>query len=564
MSVEVLVYPGRRRIHSLIPRSLHPHSTLTPRLPHAHVVNKNKARAEQIKGILESRKQAKDAKDEASMDPVRSKLNSLREKFKDLVKQKQVLRSQFDAAVRTRDAARDATKELKSMIKFKDVEDIESEVQRLEGEIAHSSLSLSEEKKVMESIRQLKNSKSIVTEYAAKMASLAADETTCKEINSAIKSLDTEINAVKKEEDGVRGELDAQRKKEEASGTDNKSLWEEKEKCREACKEAYEKIKDLRAKHDAQWAEFKAAEKVWRAQQAEEKAKKREQYLKEKKEREEERKAREKEMAPEPFSEEIVKCDQVMAYLGKFVVAAEDSCAKEANDKKEAGSLDGMTAFVKKEDPDFAWMKGSAKGGKKGKKNTKAGGKDKESEKLVHTVDILGAFAALKVSVPITKGDCEGVMKEVEVKKASLLKKQEIAKEAGDAMVHENDVFEDGKDEESSPSVKGSSSSSKANGDAEKSGEDKKKGKGKGKGSNKEVALKLDDESSWPSMGGAPVANGASKAAALAPVEVAEEDEMEEGEVLPTPKDANASSNGITVSIEVDSKNGKCSLTLSP
>ncbi len=510
---------------------------------------------------------------------MRSKLNSLREKFKDLVKQKQVLRGQFDAAMKNRDAAREATRELKSMIKFKDADDIDSEVQRLEGEIAHSSLSLNEEKKVMEAIRTLKNSKGVVTEYASKMAALAADETLCKEINAAIKILDTEINAVKKEEDGVRAELDTQRKKEEKSGTDSKSLWDEKEKCRDACKEAYEKIKDLRAKHDAEWTEYKALEKVWRVQQAAEKAKKREEYLKEKKERDEERKAREKEMAPEPFSEEIIKCEQVMAYLGKFVASGEEKKAARDNAPEEKAALDGMTAFVKKEDPEFAWMKGSAKGGKKGKKGgSKVGQANGKDNKLVHTVDILGAFAALKVSVPITKGDCEGVLKEVEEKKAVFLKKQAIAKEAGEtAVVHDNAAFEgaaaNGDADEGAKADESASSSKAANEESSADGK-KKGGKGKNKnagGSGKPVALKLDDESSWPSMGGAPVkvaptANGvyAKAVDVTAAAAVSSGNGLEEGEVLPTPKESGSGSGSgsVAVSIEVQDS-GKCSVVLS-
>jgi uncharacterized coiled-coil DUF342 family protein len=525
-------------------------------------VNKNKARAEEIKGILEGRRNGKDGS--GASNPVRAKLNECREKFKELVKQKQILRGQFDAAMKNRDAARDAAKELKSLIKFKDVNDIEAEVERLESEIAHSSLSLNEEKKVMESIRQLKNSKTVVTEYSAKMESLAADESTCKEINAAMKSLDTEINAIRKEEDEFRAQMNEERKKEEASGTDNKSLWDEKEKCREACKEAYEKIKDLRAKHDARWQEYKAQEKVWRAQQAADKAKKREEYLQEKAARDAERAQREKEMAPEPFSEEIVKCEQLAAYLNKFIGEGEGkSGAEQATDAPQA--LEGMTAFVKKEDPDFAWMKGAGNGGgkKKGKKS-KASDKpvDSSKEKLVHTVDILGAFASLKLSVPMIKGDCAGVLKQVDEKKEEYAKKQLLAKEAGEAAVHENAAFEAGASTDA-----GSSKALNGNGGNESNSHEKEDNKGKSKGKNKgskPVALRLDDESSWPSMGGpgvpapaAPTLNGVYKLTTLAAS--AENTELEEGEVLPTPKNGST----IAVSIDVNTSNGKCSVHFS-
>ncbi len=519
-------------------------------------VNQNKARAEEIKGILEARRNGKEGN--ATNDPLRTKLNGCRDKFKELVKQKQALRAQFEAATKTRDAARDTVKELKAMIKFKDVDNIESEVQRLEEEISHSSLSLSEEKKVMESIRQLKNSKAVVAEYSTKMEGLAADETACKEINAAIKSLDTEINAVRKEEDGLRAQLGELRKKEEASGTDNKSLWEEKEKCREACKEAYEKIKDLRAKHDAQWQEFKAQDKLWRAQQAADKARKREEYLKEKAARDAEWAAREKEMRPAPFSEDIIKCDQLSAYLNKLTGEGEVATSTDqASDAPQA--LDGMTAFVKKEDPEFAWMKGSGNGaakkkGKKGKCSEKPA--DPSKTKLVHTVDIIAAFASLKLSVPITKSDCDGLLKQVGEKKEEYLMKQALSKEADDVAVHENATFEADGETDSAKETNGHVADEKESPEKDS----KNKRKAKNAKSSKPVALELDDESSWPSMGGVapvPFTNGVSKSMASVVVDVVAESkengELEEGEVLPTPKNGNA----IALSITVDTS-GKC------
>lgn len=417
-------------------------------------------------------------------------------------KQKQALRVQLDAASKTRDAAREATRELKSMIKFKDVDEIEAEIEKLEDEISHSSLSLNEEKRVMDSIRQLKSSKNIVAEYGAKMDDLSSDEQTCKEINSAIKSLDVEITNIRKEEDGYRAAMNAEKKKEEATGTDNQTLWNEKEKCREACKEAYEKIKDLRASFDKEWQEFKELEKVWKAQQAVERAKKREEYLKEKAVREAERAAREKEMAPDPFTKEIVMCDQLASYLSKFTgEAGKESGASATSNTDQPTSLDGMKVLAKKEDdPDMAWMLGGGKKKGKGKK----GASKQSDEKLIHTVDILGAFAELKLSVPINKSDCPAILKQVQDKKEYYVQKQAAAKD-GDV---EESCTEQEEETEQGPSSA-----------------PKPKTSGK---QNSLTTLKLDDEQSWPSMGGSE--NAAKEEADI-------EEELEEGELVPTPKD---------------------------
>lgn len=425
-----------------------------------------------------------------------------------------------------RDAAREATRELKSMIRFKNEDEIDSEIEKLEDAIQHSSLSLTEEKRVVDDIRQLKNSKAVVSEFSAKMDQLSTDESTCKEINNAIKSIDVEITKVRQEEDELRAAMNAERKKEEASGNDNQTLWSEKEKCKDACKEAYEKIKDLRAAFDQEWQEFKAKDKVWRAQQAVEKAKKREEYLKEKAAREAERAAREAEMKPDPFTEEIIMCDQLAVYLGKFT----GDGAKNASDASganaaEPAALDGMKVFKKEgEDPD-AWMMGS---GKKKGKGKKAGAKPVSSEKLIHTVDILGAFASLKVSVPLTKTGVPDILKQVNEKRESFVQKQAAAKEGKDVSSNA---------EEPSEESSGSGSGSKAK-----------------KGPKKTVAPpKLDDESSWPSMGAQPTPVEATNEAAEE-----EKEELEEGEVVPTPKTGN-----IAVSLTVADSPDPVSVSIS-
>jgi hypothetical protein len=44
--------------------------------------------------------------------------------------------------------------------------------------------------------------------------------------------------------------------------------------CREICKQAYEKIKDLRAEHQAKWEEYKQQQQLWNLQWQEDKKRK--------------------------------------------------------------------------------------------------------------------------------------------------------------------------------------------------------------------------------------------------------------------------------------------------
>jgi uncharacterized coiled-coil DUF342 family protein len=480
------------------------------------IITKNKKRSEEIKQMLEDRRNGRSG-GSAELQQARAKLNETREKFKELVKQKQILRQQLESATKTREAARVAVRDLKSLLKFKSEEEIEKEIIRLEDEIQHNSLSLIEEKKVLEDIRKLKNSKATVSEYSDKMQALSEDETACSELNSAIKAIDVEITNIRKEEDEYRAAMNAEKKKEEALGLDNQTLWKEKEECRENCKEAYEKIKDLRAAHDVEWQEFKAQDKLWRAQVAAEKARRREEYLKEKAARDAEREARAKEMAPDPYHEEIATCEQLASYLSKF--AENSSGAKEESNKPASegpAALDGMKVLKKEEgvDPD-AWMRGTG-GKKKGKGKKNSAPKSAASDKLVHSVDILSAFASLKISVPLTTKEVPFALKEVSSCKEAFLQKRKDAEDGTEGASAEQDEPE---------------SSSKPKEQKKRAGSEK-------------VALKLDDESSWPTMGGAPQSSA---------VEVIPSDddaeELEEGEI---PQVSNKSGD-VAVSLKVNS-----------
>ena len=260
---------------------------------------------------------------------------------------------------------------------------------------------------------------------AGKLEALAQDDSSRTEISTSIKSLDEELSAIRSKEDVLRAELAALREKESESGSDVPALLQEREECREVCKQAYEKCKDLRAANDAVWQAFKDDEKVWRAQTAEDRAAKAVEWAKEKVARDAERAARALENAPEPFDKEVTTCEQLAAYLQRFVVADAGGAAPAA--AAEAAPMDGMRVF-KKEDSGGgadAWLLGT--GGKKGKGKGKRVGAGEAAprapEKLVHSIDILGAFATLGLSVPTTAAAAAPLVPLVEAKKQHFLAK---------------------------------------------------------------------------------------------------------------------------------------------
>jgi uncharacterized coiled-coil DUF342 family protein len=419
-------------------------------------------------------------------------------------KQKQHLRAQLDTASKARDAIRNSLKELKSSMKYTTVDQIDEAIQKYEERVQHSSLSLNEEKKILDDIRKLKASRAAVGDYSSKLESLTQDDTTRSGIQAEIKTLDEGINKVRAEEDVLRKELADLREKEQDKNSDVPALIAERDECREVCKQAYEKIKDLRAEHDVVWQEFKAQEKIWRVQNEEERARRREEMAAERAARDAARAARAAEMAPEPFEKEITMCEQLTAYLTRFIAAQAGPTKEQASKSSEVAPLDGMQVFARKKDDQDDWLAGAG-AGKKGKGKAKKATTEPAPVKMVHSLDMLDAFATLSISVPTSAAAVAEALPVVEGKKVEFLKKREEAKaakekegEAGtSSAAHPADEVEEGEIVEAS-----TSSSSAAAGGSAGAGANKKKSGNKKSAS--QAPPKLDDVASWPTVGGEP------------------------------------------------------------
>jgi uncharacterized coiled-coil DUF342 family protein len=446
-----------------------------------------------------------------------------------LQKQKQQIRQQLETASKARDAVKTSLRDLKSNMKFTTVEAIDEAIEKLEERMQHSSLSLTEEKKVLEDIRKLKASRAAVGQYSEKLEALAQDDSTRADLQTSLKAADQELTSIKSQEETLRAELAELRAKEQETGNDVPALLQEREECREVCKQAYEKIKDLRAEHDVEWQEFKAADKLWRAQQDEDRARRREQAAAERAAREAERAARLAENQPEPFDREITMCEQLIAYLTRFQSAAQttDDAGGATDAKPAAAALDGMKLLSRKSDKedDEPWGKlatGTKRGKGKGRRAGAAGGEE-VSEKLVHSIDILEAFATLKITVPVTAATLPATVTEVSAQKESFLVKREEAKAAKADGVGSTEATE-------ASGVPGEKPNGAGTGeDAEEQDADAKKKQRKGEKKPAAAALKLDDESSWPAV-------GAPAAAAPAPA-AAEENAEEEPAAAPEAED---------------------------
>ena len=349
------------------------------------------------------------------------------------------------------DAARERLKEqssaMKSKLKFYTLEAVDKEVARLEETLAHTTMSLNEEKKLVTTIKDLGKSRDAVRQYAEAQAKASGDDGARRAIIERLRAKDAEIDAVKAEQGVVRAALDATRSKEEKAGADIPKMQEERNACYEVIKAKREKIRALRADFKKTQDEYWERERLWRSFLTAEKQKQWEATVEERKARDEARKQWERENAPEPFEAEVTAADQLVAYLARWDpssrVAEEEDAKKKAEEAREkaAAALSGLTLLGKKnnndaEDDDLFSLSGSSSGKKsklkakaKAKVKTAEGGSFDPSERLHVSFDAYGSFAKLALAAPTTAGEVPATLEALRAKKAEFLEKRRVKKE---------------------------------------------------------------------------------------------------------------------------------------
>ena len=357
----------------------------------------------------------------------------------------------------TRERLREQAGAMKSKLRFFSVDAVEKEIVRLEDAIAHTTVSLNEEKKMVAQIKDLGKSKELVRAYAEAQGKISGDDGSRKAVIDRLKAKDGEIDAVKAEQTSLRGELTATKKKEDKAVSDVPKLNDERNALYETIKANREKIRALRDAHKKQEDAYYERERLWRAYLKVEKQKQWEAGLEERKAREAAKKQWELENAPEPFETEVTAAEQLIAYLAKWDTGAseekkaEEAARRAAAEKAEA-AFAGMSLVTKKA-PDenvFGLSSGVGARGKKGKKFGKKPSvaaelsKDtlapaQKNERLQIPFDAYGSFAKLSVTVPTMTADVPKTVAALRLKKAEFLEKRRVKKERAAAGLEDED-----------------------------------------------------------------------------------------------------------------------------
>lgn len=439
------------------------------------VADVQQARIEELKRAIETRKDAR-TKVGAGSSGAKTRIQELNTQFIQRMEERNVIRKDLLGLNAVQEKLREQANAMKQKLKFLTVEAVDREVARLEDAIAHTTMPLNEEKKMVTAIKDLGKSRETVREYQTSYSTLNGDDGTRKAVVDKLKAKDLEITALKVEQNELRGALTVTKKQEDKAGADIPGLNDERQACYEIIKAKRDEIRSLRDEHKKKEDEHFNRERLWRAFLKLEQQKKWEAGLDERKAREAAKQAWDIENAPEPFELEVAAADQLVNYLGKWDAESDEAklaaVAKAEEDKKKAEAL---VAAEEKAASSFAGMSlggagkkesggsglfGLSQGPVKGKKGKKFGkkpptaasasnnsepaapeetAKKPKNEKLQIPFEAYGSFAKLGVDVPLMTGDVPSTIVALKHAKTKFLEKRRVKKERQLAGLEDDD-----------------------------------------------------------------------------------------------------------------------------
>ena len=382
-------------------------------------ISKCHDRMAELRGQIDDIKGSRQGGSEATKEP-RSKLVALRTEIKALYEEKNGINNELKALDATRDAMRAQQKAIREKCQYVKVEDIDTAIDRLENEMAHSTMSLNEEKKIIAQISDLKKSRVLVKELyesnsdgKGKGAPASRDE-----VMDRLRACQGKIKTLRQQEDEQRKILDEIRAKFDDGKEDIPTLIQLKADQFEIVKQCKETIGKLRDDFKKVEDDYWTKQKLWWAQQKEEKQKRWEAAQLERKQRDLERKQRDLENAGEPFDREVTTCEQLITYMAKYQTQENGAPKTAAAEVVDTGVRIIGKKNVNLEEEDGWW------GGYKGSGKKSKGKKKAKAEKLVHSMDIISSFATLGLSAPLNKAAMPELVKKIDEKKAEYLEKR--------------------------------------------------------------------------------------------------------------------------------------------
>lgn len=347
----------------------------------------------------------------------RTQLQSLKAQKQTLVTEKQALRLQLDGFKAQTDKIVKDKKDARGTLKFNTIEEIDAEIKKLQRRQETTTMTLTEEKRLIKDIDSLQQSKKSVADLKSKDAAMDTVKETRKVVVAQIAAKDVEIDAIAKQIETVAAALKEHSDKESKKKDSLQGLFKKRDDFKKAIGD---KIKERDALRD----DFRDKSNLWYNYQRAVRAQKKIAYEEEKKKRDEERaahlaKLEEEEAKKIPYEEEQALCDYLADYLERTYLGA-----KGDDDDGGEAKAGGDTIAVK-DDP-FAGLKpvnkkaedeyfGKGKAKKKRVRATKK--QDQAAGPFTLSVDTFEQFGLINMTPPTSVEQVEKSVADLRAKK---------------------------------------------------------------------------------------------------------------------------------------------------
>lgn len=364
---------------------------------------------------------------------LRAELSSIRQKQSGFKSSRSSTQEKINALESTLKARIAEQNNSRGKMSFKNVEDIDREIARLEKQVDSGTLRLVDERKALSDISQLRKQRKGfagldeaqkgINELKAQIAELrkTLDNPEAKALSDKYTEIQKELDAIKAEQDGIFKNLN--------------SLRDERTNLRNDQQKKYAAIREIKdAYFKARRAYKEYEDEAWRVRRERQKAE-RDAFEREKRKKVADKKL--EEASALAYTDEILTAQGLIRHFDP----AYNFASLGLDDKKTEGSnfragvgrtvddsgLKGMKVVKKDDEEDYFVGSGSKKGKKGGKKGAAA-----EGGKFNMNVGIIEDFAKVKIDPPMNQSDVPAAVEKLaskiqEWKKNQASKTEEVS-----------------------------------------------------------------------------------------------------------------------------------------
>eukprot|EP00746_Dinoflagellata_sp_MGD_P160770 gnl/MRDRNA2_/MRDRNA2_87672_c0_seq1.p1 gnl/MRDRNA2_/MRDRNA2_87672_c0~~gnl/MRDRNA2_/MRDRNA2_87672_c0_seq1.p1 ORF type:complete len:476 (-),score=226.33 gnl/MRDRNA2_/MRDRNA2_87672_c0_seq1:68-1495(-) len=341
---------------------------------------------------------------------LRAKLDEVQAKIDSFAGKKDELYKQIDNEKNADKEMKAQLQKMKSSVGFSSEAEIDKRIADIEFNMWTSSISLKEEKKLLDEIKELKRSKPKVSKLKGMEAEMEGKKpgTNTESIRADIQKQSADIKEAKEQKRLISAEYAKLNEERQKQMSDMPELFEERQKLQTGIQEKINKRNELRD-------EFREKEKAYNAYMNEIRKIRAEKAAESRNERQAEMDERRKQRQVEQLDEqphvgEITLIEQTIAWC-KSVLPKEEKTADEGKKKDTVfNNPEGAMVLLKKEDRDeefyYAPTKKKSAKGKKSKEDTK--------KTIKHDAATFKLFDQLKLDAPLSTEEIPDIMTKLE------------------------------------------------------------------------------------------------------------------------------------------------------